>query len=62
MNKIVQKLVEFNPDDYLCRSTKEFSDVTNEIYQEYKLDQTKTTNWTEEINSIAFEVWKIIGS
>lgn len=61
VNKIVQKLVEFNPTIICVEVPKNVSDVTNEIYQEYKLDQTKTTNWTEEINSIAFEVGRLSG-
>ncbi|WP_026915925.1 DUF5694 domain-containing protein [Christiangramia portivictoriae] len=59
VDKLVQKLVEFNPTIICVEVPKEVSEGTNEIYQKYKIDQTQTTNWSEEINSIAFEVGRL---
>lgn len=61
MNRIVQKLIEFKPTIICVEIPKEYSEGANEIYQEYKNDQSRNTNWTEEINSIAFEVGRISG-
>jgi hypothetical protein len=61
INKIVEELVKFNPTIICVEVPVEFSKGTNEIYQKYKTDQSKTTNWSEEINSIAFEVGRLSG-
>ncbi|WP_298248313.1 DUF5694 domain-containing protein [uncultured Christiangramia sp.] len=61
VNKIVQKLVEFEPTIICVEIPKKNSEGINEIYQEYKIDQSNTTNWSEEINSIAFEVGRLSG-
>lgn len=61
VDKIVQKLVGFNPTIICVEVPSEYSEGINEIYQEYKTDQSKTTNWSEEINAIAFEVGRLSG-
>tara|TARA_R100000935_G_scaffold9339_1_gene19158 strand:+ start:1618 stop:2064 length:447 start_codon:yes stop_codon:yes gene_type:complete len=61
INRIVQKLIEFKPTIICVEIPKKYSDGANQIYQEYKIDQSKKTNWTEEINSIAFEVGRLSG-
>lgn len=61
VNKIVEELVKFNPTIICVEVPVESAKGTNEIYQEYKTDQSKTTNWSEEINSIAFEVGRLSG-
>lgn len=62
VNKIVQKLIEFKPTIICVEIPKQYSQGLNEIYQEYKIDQTRITNWSEEINSIAFEVGRLSGA
>lgn len=59
IDEIVQKLVKFKPTIICVEVPSKFSDGTNDIYQEYKKDQSRRTNWPEEINSIAFEVGRL---
>lgn len=61
VNRIVQKLIEFKPTIICVEIPKKYSEGANEIYQEYKIDQSRKTNWTEEINLIAFEVGRLSG-
>lgn len=61
INKVVTELVKFNPTIICVEVPVKSSNGTNEIYQEYKKDQSKVTNWGEEINSIAFEVGRLSG-
>ena len=61
IDKIVDKLVKFNPTIICVEVPIESAKGTNAIYQEYKTDQSKRTNWSEEINSIAFEVGRLSG-
>lgn len=61
VDQIVEKLVEFKPSIICVEVPVESGKGTNKIYQEYKTDQSKTTNWGEEINSIAFEVGRLSG-
>lgn len=61
VDKVVEKLVEFNPTIICIEVPAKFSEGVNDIYQKYKIDQSKTTNWSEEINSIAFEVGRLSG-
>jgi hypothetical protein len=61
VNRIVQKLVEFEPTIICVEIPRKNSASINEIYQSYKTDQANTTNWSEEINSIAFEVGRLSG-
>lgn len=61
IEKIVNKLVEFKPTIICVEVPVSSSAGTNRIYQEYKVDQSNTTNWSEEINSIAFEVGRLSG-
>ncbi|MEG9327024.1 DUF5694 domain-containing protein [Salinimicrobium catena] len=61
IEKIVNKLVEFKPTIICVEVPVASSEGINRIYQEFKIDQSNTTNWTEEINSIAFEVGRISG-
>lgn len=61
VDKLVQKLVEFKPTIICVEVPKNSSEGVNAIYQKYKIDQTQITNWTEEINSIAFEVGRLSG-
>ena len=61
INKTVEELVKFNPTIICVEVPVKSAKGTNEIYQEYKTDQSKTTNWSEEINSIAFEVGRLSG-
>lgn len=61
IDKIVQALVKFSPTIICVEVPVSSSDGTNAIYQKYKLDQSNTTNWAEEINSIAFEVGRLSG-
>lgn len=59
VDKIVRKLVEFKPT-IICVEVPPGPGI-NDMYQKYKLDQSNTTNWSEEINSIAFEVGRLAG-
>lgn len=59
INKVVQELAKFQPTIICVEIPAQETAGTNEIYQEYKLDQSSTTNWAEEINSIAFEVGRL---
>lgn len=61
IDKIVNKLVEFKPTIICVEVPVSSSEGTNRIYQKYKLDQSNRTNWTEEINAIAFEVGRLSG-
>lgn len=61
IDKIVNKLVEFKPTIICVEVPVASSEGTNRIYQKYKTDQSNTTNWSEEINAIAFEVGRISG-
>lgn len=61
IEKIVKKLVEFKPTIICVEVPVSSSEGTNRIYQKYKIDQSNTTNWSEEINSIAFEVGRLSG-
>ena len=61
IKKVVDKLVEFKPTIICVEVPVSSSEGTNSIYQKYKKDQSNTTNWTEEINSIAFEVGRLSG-
>lgn len=61
IKKIVDKLVKFKPTIICVEVPVTSSEGTNRIYQKYKKDQSNTTNWTEEINSIAFEVGRLSG-
>lgn len=61
VNKIVEELVKFKPTIICVEVPVESAKGINDIYQEYKTDQSKTTNWSEEINSIAFEVGRLSG-
>ena len=61
VDQLVQRLVEFSPTIICVEVPKNQSEGLNEVYQKYKIDQTNTTNWTEEINSIAFEVGRLSG-
>lgn len=61
IEKIVNKLVEYKPTIICVEVPVASSEGINRIYQEYKIDQSNTTNWSEEINSIAFEVGRISG-
>jgi hypothetical protein len=61
IDKIVQKLIEFKPTIICVEIPKQYSQGSNDIYQEYKIDQSRITNWSEEINSIAFEVGRLSG-
>ena len=61
IDKVVEKLVEFNPTIICVEVPETSSQGVNEIYQEYKQDQNKKSNWTEEINAIAFEVGRLAG-
>lgn len=61
INRIVKKLIEFKPTIICVEIPQKYSEGANEIYQEYKIDQSQRTNWSEEINSIAFEVGRLSG-
>lgn len=59
IDKVVQELVKFKPTIICIEIPAKESSGTNEIYQEYKEDQSSTTNWAEEVNAIAFEVGRL---
>ena len=61
VDKIVEKLVKFKPTIICVEVPVTSSKGANEIYQMYKLDQSKKTNWAEEVNAIAFEVGRLTG-
>lgn len=61
IEKVVANLLKFKPTIICVEVPATESAGTDEIYQEYKIDQSNTTGWSEEINAIAFEVGRLAG-
>ena len=61
IERVVAKLVKFRPTIICIEVPATESAGTDKIYQEYKIDQSNTTGWSEEINAIAFEVGRLTG-
>tara|TARA_R110002051_G_scaffold63132_5_gene114966 strand:- start:93118 stop:93951 length:834 start_codon:yes stop_codon:yes gene_type:complete len=62
IKKIVNSLVKFNPTIICVEIPPESTEFINETYQQYKIDQSKRINYSEEVNVIGLEVARLSGT
>ncbi len=62
LKKMVEKLAEFKPTVILLELEPGNNDYIDETYKEYKIDQTKRLNYSDEMNSIGLEVARLSGT
>ena len=61
ITQIVNKLKTFNPTVICIEMNSNNKEFVNETYQKYIIDQSNRMNYSDEINSIAFEVGRLTG-
>ena len=62
LKKMVEKLSELKPTVIFLELEPSNNDYIDETYKEYKIDQTKRLNYSDEMNSIGLEVARLSGT
>ena len=61
LDKLVNQLVSFKPTVICIELQPDNNAFVNETYQKYKVNQSNRLNYSDEMNSIGFEVGRLSG-